>query len=758
MLATNVAGGLPPYTYLWNDPIGQLNSTATALCDGNYTVTITDANGCSGTNSGPIISNSQVVLNPTITQPNCNACNGIATLAPTGGGGSYTFVWSNTQITNPATSLCAGVYGVQVTDNLGCITNTNVLINSSNAIVETIVKQDETCAAACNGSVNISAVGGTAPITYNWVHNNSPLQTQTGLCAGTYFCNMTDASGCSRTASVVIGSAASLSVVSQVNQSSCVASTGSITVNVSGGTGAGTYTYAWLPAGSTPTVSNLAPGIYTLTVTDGNLCSNTQTYTINSINGPVITSTVVNANCSGACTGSITINISGGAPAYTTVWSTGTNVGLCPGSYSVMVTDNIGCQAVQGYSISGTTPILFSAPNLNNPKCFNDCNGSITAIPSGGSLPFTYSWTPGPVGVPTASNLCAGSQTITITDIQGCVASQTYMLTNPTMIGLTASVLNPTCSAMPTGSIGITAFGGTPVITYSWSNGAATTPTLGNLLVGNYTVTLTDGSGCKKDTTITLTSTLVVTAVAGNDTVFCQSGSLLLNGSNSMGGVTYDWVQLPGNTPISNNISITVNPAIGTSTYVLIATNGACISTDTIKVNSNMPPIVDAGPFVNIPLLTTSPIGGSPTSPTGVTYTWTPNLGTLDNYNTSNPTASNTVTMIYTVTVTDANGCTSFDTVTVFIYPEIKIPNGFSPNADGKNDVWQIDNIFQFPDNVVEVYNRWGELLFMSKGYAVPFDGKYNGKNLPVGTYYYIIDLHHPSAPKAYTGPLTIFR
>ena len=761
ILATNVAGGLPPYSYLWNDPIGQFNAAATGLCNGNYTVSITDANGCKGTNSGLIISNSQVVVNPTITQPSCNACNGIATLAPTGGGGSYTFVWSNTQVTNPATNLCAGVYGVQVTDNLGCITNTNVLINSSNAITETIVKQDESCAASCNGSVTITTIGGTAPITYNWVHNNSPLQTQTGLCAGTYFCNMTDAKGCSRTASVVIGSVATLSITSQVNQSSCVASTGSITVNVSGGTGVGTYTYAWLPAGNTPTVSNLSPGIYTLTVTDGNLCSKTQTYTINAINGPVITSTVVNANCSGACTGSIAISISAGNPGYTTSWSTGGSgssiTSLCVGNYSVTVTDNLGCKAVQGYSISGTNPILFSAPNLNNPKCFNNCNGSLTAIPSGGSLPFTYSWTPGPASVPTASNLCAGPQTITIVDAQGCIASQTYTLINPAMLGLTASVLSPTCSAIPTGSIGITAFGGTPIVTYSWSNGA-TSSSLNNLLVGNYTVTLTDGNGCKKDTVVVLTSTLVVTAIAGNDTVFCQSGSLLLNGSNSLGGITYNWVQLPGNTPVANTNSVMVNPAIGTSTYVLIATNGSCISTDTIKVKSNIPPVVDAGPFVNIPLYTTSPIGGSPTSPTGVTYTWTPNLGTLDNYNTTNPTASNTVTMIYTVTVTDANGCSSSDTVTVFIYPEIKIPNGFSPNADGKNDVWQIDNIFQFPDNVVEVYNRWGELLFMSKGYAVPFDGKYNGKNLPVGTYYYIIDLHHPSAPKAYTGPLTIFR
>ena len=104
------------------------------------------------------------------------------------------------------------------------------------------------------------------------------------------------------------------------------------------------------------------------------------------------------------------------------------------------------------------------------------------------------------------------------------------------------------------------------------------------------------------------------------------------------------------------------------------------------------------------------------------------------------------------------NGCFNSDTVTVYVYPEIKIPNGFSPNGDGKNDVWQIDFIDQFPDCEVEVYNRWGEQLFYSKGYAIPFNGQYKGKNLPVGTYYYVVKLNHPNYPKPYTSPLTIFR
>ena len=763
VLVTNIAGGLAPYTVLWNN--GQTNTTATGLCNGSYTAAITDASGCVGSNSASITSNPQVVITSTLSQPSCNACNGSATITPTGSG-VYTYVWSNTQTTNPVTGLCAGVYGVQITDTLGCVTNTNVVINNSSGITgDTITQANETCAAACNGTVTVGAVGGVAPITYNWVHNNSTSPTQVGLCAGTYFCNMIDANGCSLTASVVIGSAASLTVTSQVSPSSCTVSTGSITATVSGG--AGPYSYTWLPAalGTASVVTNLTPGIYTLTVADFNLCSKTQTYTINSFNGPVITSTVINTNCSSAIlSGSIGISISAGTPTYTILWSDGITTGnsfsgLGAGSYSVSVTDNAGCVAVQGYSISGSTPIIFSAPNLNNPKCFNDCNGSITAIPLGGTLPFTYSWSPSTPTAPTTSSLCSGPQTVTITDSKGCIGTQTYVLTNPAVLGFTASVLSPTCSTTPNGSISITPFGGTPNYTYAWTGGTiSSSQNLFNIIVGTYSLSMTDANGCKKDTFIVMTSTLVVDAIAGRDTVFCQNVNLTLNGSSSIGGVTYDWFQLPLLPAISNTLIVSVNPPVGTSTYVLVATNGSCVDRDTIKITSNALPIVDAGPFVNIPINTTSPIGGAPTSPSLVTYTWTPNFGTLDNYNIANPIASNTVSTHYTITVTDANGCTNFDTVSVIILPQIKIPNGFSPNADGKNDVWQIDYLYQFPDNVVEVYNRWGELLFMSKGYAVPFDGKYNGKDLPVGTYYYIIDLHSATYPKPYTGPLTIFR
>ena len=269
---------------------------------------------------------------------------------------------------------------------------------------------------------------------------------------------------------------------------------------------------------------------------------------------------------------------------------------------------------------------------------------------------------------------------------------------------------------------------------------------------------MSDANGCKKDTFIVITSTLVVNAVAGRDTIICLNGSFTLDGSNSTGGANYDWFLLPSLSSISNSLVTNVNPSIGTSTFVLTVANGVCTDNDTMLVRVNALPIVDAGPFVNVPIYVSSPIGGSPTSPTGLSYTWTPNFGTLDNVNSANPIATNTTTTQYTVTVTDANGCTNFDTVTVSIYPHINISSGFTPNSDGKNDVWLIDYLNEFPGNVVEIYNRWGELLFYSQGYAIPFDGKYKGKDLPVGTYYYIINLHSDLFPTPYTGPLTIFR
>jgi gliding motility-associated-like protein len=171
-------------------------------------------------------------------------------------------------------------------------------------------------------------------------------------------------------------------------------------------------------------------------------------------------------------------------------------------------------------------------------------------------------------------------------------------------------------------------------------------------------------------------------------------------------------------------------------------------------------PIVNAGADIEDILGSTVTLGGAPTGPDGSTYFWSPNTNMLDasGETSSNPQIELKEELNYIVVVTDTNGCVNSDTIYVRPIPQIVFPNGFTPNGDGINDDWQIDYIDQFPNSVVEVYNRWGQMLFRSVGYTQRWDGRYNGEELPVGTYYYIIELNDPLFPDTYSGPITIMR
>jgi len=768
LLAASVAGGLPPYTYNWSDPLGQSTSQAFNLCNGNYFLVITDAQGCFDTLRGTVTSPAAITLTNTTSQPSCGLCNGSSTVSALGGVGPYTYTWSSGSAVATETNLCAGIYMVTIVDANGCLQNVNVPINSSSTLTETINSTNETCFAQCNGAATVTASGGTAPITYNWLSPSSTSQTLSSLCAGTYFVQMTDALGCIRNASVTISSASDLTVTPFVTQPSCTVNTGSISLTVTGGNPG--YTYLWSPGGATTSsVTGLGVGTYTVVVTDLSGCSKTVVLPLTNVNSPVFNFSSIPALCNGTCNAVATLSVTSGTAPFTFSWSAGTissgantstATALCSGVVTATVTSPAnGCLSVQSLTITQPPTLLLGLPNLNTPDCNNQCNGSITLIPNGGVLPYTYTWTP-PASTNPIINLCSGNYAATVTDANGCTISATYTLINPPVLTLSANVVNSSCNTAFDGAITTTVNGGLPAYTYSWTGPATFTSSsssIVNVLSGTYSLTLIDLAGCRKDTTMVIVPTVSVLAVAGTDSSFCQSGTFVLNGSASSGGTTYNWFLLPSAVSFTNTLVTTVSPALGTSTYVLVATNGVCIHRDTVEITSNIPPIVDAGPNYTITIFTSTVIGGSPTSPTGVTYTWIPS-NTLDNGSIPNPTASNTINTSYTVMVTDINGCVGSDTMHVHIFPEIFIPNGFSNNGDGKNDYWVIDNIQQFPNNVVEIYNRWGELLFHSDGYTTPWDGKYKGKDLPVGTYYYIIDLHHVNFPKAYTGPLTIFR
>ncbi|MGE0568485.1 MAG: gliding motility-associated C-terminal domain-containing protein, partial [Bacteroidia bacterium] len=441
---------------------------------------------------------------------------------------------------------------------------------------------------------------------------------------------------------------------------------------------------------------------------------------------------------------------------------TNTVTGLCGGVITVTVTDAAGCSAIQSFTINEDPAMNLSQPIVADITCNGLCNGSIAIVPSGGSLPYNITWIPATTVTPASqlTNLCTGDYTATVTDSKGCNVTTTVSLIEPPTFTFAANITSATCNSSNDGAITTTLTGGTPAYSYTWNGPATyTTQDISNTASGTYTLTYTDINGCSRDTVLTVNASFTVDAIAGNDTSFCNNSIILLDGSNSVNALNYAWIEIPTSNTIAATATTNILPPSGTSTYVLLVTTSvaACFDTDTLVVNSFSIPIVDAGPTQSISLFSSTSIGGSPTSLSALTYSWLPS-NTLNDPTSPNPTASNTVNTTYTVFITDANGCTAFDTVQVFIYPEIKIPNGFSPNADGRNDSWIIDNIQQFSQCEVEVYNRWGELLFYSKGYNTVFDGRYKNKDLPVGTYYYIIKLNHDAYPKPYTGPLTIFR
>ena len=219
-------------------------------------------------------------------------------------------------------------------------------------------------------------------------------------------------------------------------------------------------------------------------------------------------------------------------------------------------------------------------------------------------------------------------------------------------------------------------------------------------------------------------------------------------------GYTINWYADTTQAPVATGESY--SPAITqTSTYYVAAGNGICQSEFIpVEAIADSIPAVEAGLSVQVDIGQTVQLLATGTP--GVSYSWSPGANLLGS-NTATPTALPGETTTYTVTVTTANGCTASDTVRVGVVPLLVIPNGFTPNGDGQNDVWELEAITEgYPDARIEVFNRWGGIVFTSRGYAKPWDGTLDGEDLPTSTYYYIIYLQAGQPPLS--GSVTIIR
>ncbi|WP_277012332.1 T9SS type A sorting domain-containing protein [Flavobacterium lindanitolerans] len=666
----SASGGTPPYTYSWA-PSGGTNAMATGLAANTYTVTVTDNNGCQITRT-VTVNQPAAALSGTIskTDVSCNGGNnGTATVTATGGTTPYSYSWSPSGGTNAtATGLAAGTYTVTVTDFNGCQITRTATVNQPATALSAATgggKTDVSCNGGSNGTATVAATGGTPPYSYSWAPSGGTNASATGLTAGTYTVTVTDFNGCQATRTYTINQPTALSAATgggKTDVSCNGGANGTATVAPTGGTPP--YTYSWAPSGGTAaTASGLAVGTYTVTVTDNNNCQVTRTFTINQ---PTALSAATgggktDVSCNGGSNGTATVAPTGGTPPYTYSWSpsggtAATATGLAVGTYTVTVTDSNNCQVTRTFTINQPTALSAATGSKTDASCNGGANGMATVTPTGGTPPYTYSWTPSGGTAATATGLAAGTYTVTVTDANNCQATRSFTINEPTALTATTSQNNTSCNGGANGTASVTVSGGTPGYTYSWSPSGGTAATATGLAAGTYTVTITDANNCQITRNFTITEPAILSATTSQINVSCNggtNGSATVTVTGGTGAYSYAWAPSGGTAATASGL------AAGTYTVTAIDANN-CQITTTVTITE---PAVLSATTAQTNVLCNGGATGSATvtiaGGTGpYTYSWAPSGGTA-------ATASGLATGIYTVTVTDANNCQLTRTFTI---------------------------------------------------------------------------------------------
>ena len=655
----NPTGGTPNYTYSWS-PSGSTSNQAQNLSAGNHTVTVIDVNGCQNSYTVTITQPTQLTAILTPTSPTCYGfANGGVSAAVAGGTAPYAYLWMPGNYTTQSVSnLVAGTYTVFITDTNGCLFTDNVAVTNPAQIVLNTGTTNSTCGMP-NGEAYVTiASGGVAPFTYLWLPTGGTADTAIGLFAGNYTVVVTDASGCTASATGNISDAAAPVILfsSSVNVTCNGGSDGSASVTLLGGVGP--FTYLWSPSGSTDTsATGLSAGIHTITVTASNGCSAFSSTVITEPTAISVSVTTTPVSCFGGTNGTASITAYGGTPNYTFTWlSTGdtgsTITNLLAGLDSVRVTDNNGCILVTNFTVNQPAAPLNTVLSSTPVSCFGGFDGSVTAVSSGGTPPYSYNWMPGNLSGAGLSNLPVGTYTVTVTDIKSCPFAASVTVTEPTIISLITSSINANCGKAD-GQASVVASGGTGTYSYLWSPFGAIDSTATGLVAGNYSVKVTDSNGCNSIGTITVNDTPgPVASIFSTTNVSCYGGSdgtATVSVSGGTAPFTYLW------SPLGDTGVTATNLSVGVYTVVVTDSNG-CQSTPTLTPIITQPnPIVAIVSTTNVSCFggndgaaAINAFGGTP----NYTFTWLTSGAT-------GTSISNLFAGLDSVRVTDNNGCIS---------------------------------------------------------------------------------------------------
>ena len=808
-------GGSPGYTYVWTTADGTgLTAGAqnqTGLTDGTYTVTITDINGCTIDTTiilvepTPLAQTGVSFTYPSGTNISCfGEDDGSIDMTITGGSPQpdYTYSWTvvtpgsipagQNMVVDP-TGLTAGTYNLLVTDINGCTIDTTITlveppVLTSSAVVSVYAGGYNLSGCAPDGWIDLTVVGGNGGFDYDWQPLGQTTEDVNTLPAGPYTVTVTDMNGCVTVLDTTLTQPQLITTTTAVTSDyngediSCTgASDGAITVNANGGTPA--YQFEWLNA-SGAVVSNLQSpsglpaGTYTINLEDQNGCTATNTVTLVDpapFAYDVAVATDYNGqdiSCFAVADGGIDLTVSGGTPGYTYNWTNSSNApvsivqdpsNLPAGDYFVTVTDVNGCTF--DTTITLNEPPLLTGPatvttdyNGQDISCFDFEDGGITVDATGGTPGYTYSWTNagGTIVGTTQSvnNLAAGSYTVEVTDINGCIHITNVVVSQPTPVSAGTTIVSDyfgmpvSCVGATDGIVDATAAGGTPGYTYEWSSTPVqTTLQATGLGVGLYSVIVTDLNGCSDTAQVQLDANPVPILTLPDVIYGCMGNGVLLD-SQSEPGSSCTWTFSDGQVfnqcgPFVANFS---NQDCYDMQLTVINAQG-CISSISMNDFVCIMPNPLAGFYADDYTVTNVQSGTNfwNTSQGAESYIWDFGDGsdpvTTENaYHEFGP-GDDFVTTDFPVTLFAISeyGCIDSATLYISMDPELifYVPNAFTPDGDDFNNIFKpiFSSGYSLKNYSFMIFNRWGELIFETDQIGEGWDGTYRGHVCQDGVY-----------------------
>lgn len=717
VVAVSVLGGSPPYNYNY------FGENPFALSAGQYAVEVTDSLLCTTSTQYTISEPLALSVNINSLPVSCfNGDDGGAIVTSSGGVQPYVVNWYG----EDETALMAGSYSVSVIDANNCVVDTSVIVVQPDSLFASFTAADVSCFAMSDGYIEIdTVVGGIAPYSLLWATGSDTL-----LTAASYAVLLTDANGCAFSDTITVNQPDSLEVLVSITDALCYGdSTGSASLSVLGGVQP--YTVDWL--GVDPTM--LPVGTYSFLVSDANACVQADSIQINQPSDLDFTAITDDVSCYGLSDGRVEVSVVGGQAPYSFNFAGLDTANLQAGLYTVFVLDANLCQDSLGFQITEPDSLYVSV-TTTDVSCYSFSDGSVSLNIQGGTGLYTENWN----GFD-SNNLAAGQYTFEVFDENNCSFVDSVIVNEPDSLFAETTIVDASCFGFNDGSVQINSIGGVAPYQIDWAGEDSMA-----LGAGNYIFTITDSKGCLLDVSVFVSESDEILIESAITDVACYGGSAGEISLTLVGGLS------PYNYMWSNGVSASVNSGLSAGLYdVLVTDDMGCEQYKSMEVSQ--PDSIQLVFDVQLESCTGIGDGALEAVASGGVMPYLVQWSNgVEGWNLNNVEAG-----LYSLTLIDANGCFSEDTVSMFGEEScFLLPTLFTPNNDGFNDTWNIQGMKKYPEAEVKVFTRSGKLVFEQTGYASDWDGSYKGMLLPKGDYYYYLDLKDGS--EVLQGVVTIKR